>query len=359
MATDDSIHAKFRLDRSGFSLDVDLAIPSNGVTALFGPSGCGKTTVLRCVAGLERPPGGRLEFGGQVWQDDKIWIPPHRRPFGFVFQQPHLFAHLSVRGNLEYGWKRLPKSEQKDLAPVVELLGIGHLLDRKPERLSGGEAQRVGIARALALSPRVLLMDEPLSALDTARKREILPYLERLRDEAGIPIVYVTHSPDEVARLADHLVILREGRVAASGPLRELQARLDLPRLVGDEVGVVLGAVVGEVDRNWNLARSDFIGGCLWARDHGLAVGRRTRIKVLARDVSLSVAPPARSSIQNVLTGTVEALGDDEHPGLALVRVDLGGSTILARLTRRAVHEMEIQPGRHVWVQVKTVALAE
>lgn len=354
-----SIHANFRLQRSGFSLDVDLSIPASGVTVLFGPSGCGKTTILRCLAGLERPAGGLLEFQGEVWQKDKIWLPAHRRPVGVVFQQPHLFTHLSVRGNLEYGWKRLPKNEQKDLSPVIELLGISHLLERKPDRLSGGEAQRVGIARALALSPQILLMDEPLSALDTARKREILPYLERLRDEAGIPIVYVTHSPDEVSRLADHLVILRDGRVVATGPLRDLQARLDLPRTVGDEVGVVLDAIVGEVDKKWDLARSDFSGGSLWARDHGIGVGHRTRIKVLARDVSLSVAPPARSSIQNILAGTVEALGDDEHPGLVLVRVDLGGSVILARLTRRAVHEMEIQPDQQVWVQVKTVALAE
>lgn len=357
MASD--IHAKFCLVRPGFSLDVDLRLPSNGVSVLFGPSGCGKTTLLRLVAGLEKTPGGRMAIGDEIWQDDKNWLPPHRRPAGMVFQQAHLFAHLSVRGNLEYGWKRLPKADRRDLAPVVELLGIAHLLDRKPAGLSGGEAQRVGIARALAVSPRLLLMDEPLSALDHSRKKEILPYLERLRDELGIPILYVTHSPDEVARLADHLVILEQGRVVAEGAFAALQHRMELPRWIGEEVGLVLEAVIGEVDPVWGLARADFPGGGLWARDRGLPVGKRTRLKVLARDVSLSVVPPGRSSIQNVLAGRVEALGEDEHPALVLVRVELGGSALLARLSRRAVHEMGIAVGVSVWAQIKTVALAE
>ncbi len=353
------IHAKICLKRAGFSLDVDLRIPSTGVTVFFGPSGCGKTSLLRCIAGLEKSACGRVEFEGEIWEDDKIRIPAHRRPIGVVFQGAHLFAHLSVRGNLEFGWKRLPKANRRDLTSVIELLGIGHLMDRKPDRLSGGEAQRVGIARALALSPRLLLMDEPLSALDHSRKREVLPYLERLRDEAGIPILYVTHSPDEVARLADHLVILENGGVAAQGAFREIQNRMDLPQWIGEEVGLVLEAVIGEVDPVWGLARADFPGGRLWARDRGLPVGKRTRLKVLARDVSLSVVPPGRSSIQNVLAGWVEALGEDEHPALVLVRVELGGSALLARVSRRAVHEMGITVGVSVWVQVKTVALAE
>jgi molybdate transport system ATP-binding protein len=353
------IHAKFCLARPGFSLDVDLRLPSNGVSVIFGASGCGKTTLLRLVAGLEKTQGGRMVLEDAIWQDDKNWLPAHRRPLGMVFQQASLFAHLSVRGNLEYGWKRLPKGERRDLGPVVDLLGIGSLLDRSPTGLSGGEAQRVGIARALAVSPGLLLMDEPLSALDHSRKREILPYLERLRDEWGIPILYVTHSPDEVARLADHLVILEQGRVVAEGPFAELQHKMELPRWIGEEVGLVLEAVIGEVDPVWGLARADFPGGGLWARDRGLAVGKRTRLKVLARDVSLSVLPPGRSSIQNVLAGRVEALVEDDHPALVLVRVELGGSALLARVSRRAVHEMGIAIGVAVWVQVKTVALAE
>lgn len=353
------IHAKFCLNRPGFTLDVDLRLPSSGVSVLFGASGCGKTTLLRLVAGLEKDSHGEMAIDDEFWQTEGKWVPPHRRALGMVFQQAHLFAHLSVRNNLEYGWRRLAPTERRDLASVVDLLGIGHLMDRKPAGLSGGEAQRVGIARALAVSPRLLLMDEPLSALDHSRKREILPYLEKLRDELGIPILYVTHSPDEVARLADHLVILDQGRVVAQGAFTQLQHRMDLPRWIGEEVGLVLEAVIGEVDERWGLARADFPGGGLWARDRGLPVGKRTRLKVLARDVSLSVLPPARSSIQNVLAGVVEALGEDEHPGLMLVRVELGGSALLARVSRRAIHEMAIAIGMQVWVQVKTVALAE
>ena len=354
-----SIDAKFRMQRQGFCLDVDLRLPPNGVTVVFGPSGSGKSTLLRCLAGLERPVDGRMVVHGELWQGDGVWVPPHRRSIGVVFQTPGLFAHLTVRGNLEFGRKRLPAAMRPDLAPIVGLLGIERLLERRIDGLSGGEAQRVGIARALALAPRLLLMDEPLSSLDQARKREILPFLERLRDESGIPIVYVTHSTDEVARLSDHLVVLQEGRVVVEGAFQELQGRLDLPRRIGDDARIVLDAVVGAVDEKWHLARMDFSGGSLWARDRGLPVGRRTRIQVLARDVSLALEPPGRSSIQNVLPGNVGALGEDEHPGLVLVRVDLGGGVLLARLTRRAVAEMGIESGQRVWVQVKTVALAE
>ena len=199
------IDARFRLDWPGFSLDVDLALPGRGVTALFGHSGSGKTTLLRCIAGLERAAQGRLAVDGEVWQDAGSWLPPHQRPIGYVFQEASLFAHLTVLGNLRYGMKRISGAQRVSLDHAIELLGIGHLLDRKPDRLSGGERQRVGIARALAVSPRLLLMDEPLAALDLKRKQEILPYLERLHDELSIPVLYVSHSPDEVARLADYL----------------------------------------------------------------------------------------------------------------------------------------------------------
>ena len=208
-----SIDARFRLDWSGFSLDVDLTLPGRGVTALFGHSGSGKTTLLRCIAGLERAPQGRLTVDGELWQDTNHWLPPHKRPIGYVFQEASLFAHLSVMGNLSYGLKRISGAQRVSLDQAIELLGIGHLLDRKPDLLSGGERQRVGIARALAVSPRLLLLDEPLAALDLKRKQEILPYLERLHYELSIPVLYVSHSPDEVARLADYLVAIEAGRV--------------------------------------------------------------------------------------------------------------------------------------------------
>ncbi len=293
-----------------------------------------------------------------MWQDDKHWVPTHKRPIGYVFQEASLFTHLTVLGNLRYGLKRQRGAQRVSLEQAIELLGIGHLLERKPDRLSGGERQRVGIARALALSPSLLLMDEPLAALDLKRKQEILPYLERLHDELDIPLLYVSHSPDEVARLADHLVVLEAGRALACGPLAETLARLDLPIRLGEDAGVVLEGQVGEVDATWHLARVDFAGGSLWARDQGLVPGSRVRLRVLARDVSLA-EQPGISSIQNLLRGQVDSVVDDEHPGVALVRVSVGPSALLARLTRRAVAMLDVHPGRQLWVQIKSVALLE
>ena len=352
------IEARFRLAWPGFGLDVDLVLPARGVTALFGHSGSGKTTLLRCIAGLERAPQGRLVVDGAVWQDDRSWLPTHRRPIGYVFQEASLFAHLTVLGNLRYGVRRSAGAHRVGLEHAIDLLGIAHLLDRTPDRLSGGERQRVAIARALAVGPGVLLMDEPLAALDLQRKQEILPYLERLHDELEIPLLYVSHSPDEVARLADYLVVLDGGRAIASGALSETLVRLDLPIRLGADVGAILDGVVGELDRQWHLARVDFAGGSVWAPDHGLTAGRRVRVRVLARDVSLA-AQPGASSIQNVLRGTVDAIGDDEHPGLLLVRVRVGASVLLARLTRRSAAALDVVPGCELWVQVKSVALLE
>jgi len=352
------IAARFRLDWPGFALDVDLALPGSGVTALFGHSGSGKTTLLRCIAGLERAPQGFLSVNGEVWQNEKHWLPTYKRPLGYVFQEPSLFGHLTVLGNLRYGMRRV--SEHRiGLDRAIELLGIGHLLQRKPERLSGGERQRVGIARALAVSPRILLLDEPLAALDIKRKQEILPYLDHLHDELKIPVLYVSHSPDEVARLADHLVVLDNGRALANGPLAETLTRLDLPIRLGEDAGTVLEARIGQFDREWRLARVDFAGGSLWTRDRDLPVGSKVRVRVLARDVSLAQTHPGQSSIQNVLRGRIDAIADDEHPGLALVRVQIGESILIARLTKRAAAELHVSPGQEMWVQVKSVALIE
>lgn len=351
--------AKFNVEWPGFTLAVDLDLPARGVTALFGPSGSGKTTLLRCIAGLERAKQGHLSFKGEVWQDESTWLPTHQRPLGYVFQEASLFSHLSVLGNLRYGLKRTLDARKPALDQAVELLGIGHLLDRKPDCLSGGERQRVGIARALAVNPRILLMDEPLAALDLKRKQEILPYLERLHDELDIPVLYVSHSPDEVARLADHIVVMDEGKVLAHGPLVETMARLDLPIRLGEDAGVVLDAVVAERDEKWHLARVEFAGGSLWTRDHNLAVGHRVRVRIQASDVSLATQPQEHSSILNLLSGRVDALANDEHPGLALVRVRVGESNLVARLTKRSASALGIAPGLPVWVQVKSVALME
>ena len=357
------IDARLHLARAGFTLDVALALPGRGVTALFGPSGCGKTTVLRALAGLEHAQG-RVVVDEEAWQDDAAsrFVPTHRRAIGYVIQEAPLFPHLDVRGNLAYGLKRIAVAQRRiALDQVVALLGIGPLMERRTDTLSGGERQRVAIARALATSPRLLLMDEPLAALDARRKAELLPYLDRLHQELGIPIVYVSHSIDEVARLADHLVLMDAGCVLADGPLPDMLARLDLPVAFGDDAGVVLDAAVGERDAQWQLARLDVDGeACrLWTRDQGLPVGRHVRLRVLARDVSLTRTPQTGTSIGNQLRGTVEAIADDDHPALALVRVRVGRVPVVARLTRRSAHALELAIGMPVWAQVKTVALME
>ncbi|NHQ85248.1 molybdenum ABC transporter ATP-binding protein [Iodobacter sp. HSC-16F04] len=352
------IQARFQLDWPGFQLDVDLNLPSHGITALFGSSGSGKTTLLRCIAGLERAKG-RLIVKGEVWQDEHHFLATHKRALGYVFQEASLFAHLSVSGNLRYGLKRAPARQQVSLEQAIELLGIAHLLERKPERLSGGERSRVGIARALALSPDILLMDEPLAALDIKRKQEILPYLERLHEELRIPVLYISHAPDEVARLADYLVLMENGSVLTTGPLADTLTRLDLPVRQGEEAGAILDVCVAELDAEWHLARVTFSGGSLWTRDQGLPMGRKLRVRVLARDVSLAIEPPGKSSIQNVLPGCVDALAGDEHPGLVLVRVKVGDAMILARLTKKSAAMLNICPGLQVWAQIKSVALME
>ena len=353
-----NILAHFRVVYPGFTLDADLELPSRGVTAIFGSSGSGKSTLLRCIAGLEHPKQGRLIVAGEVWQSGNTFLPTHRRPLGYVFQEANLFAHLSVRANLEFGRKRVAASMRRvEWAHIIALLGISELLERLPESLSGGERQRVAIARALLTSPRLLLMDEPLAALDHARKQEILPYLEKLHDELEIPVLYVSHAADEIARLADHLVVLEQGRVLANGPLGETLARLDLPIQLGEDTGVVIDAVVLERDRTWHLARVAFPGGSLWVRDNGHPEGHHVRIRILARDVSLTHSKIEGSSILNTLPARIIAIADDTHPALALVRLDVGGSPLIARLTHRSAAALELKPGFDLWAQIKAVAL--
>lgn len=353
------IRARFRVDRGGFALDVDLSLPASGVSTLFGHSGSGKTTCLRAIAGLERAPGGYVALGGEVWQDDRrgVFVPTHRRALGYVFQEASLFPHLSVRANLAFGLKRVAPGERRfALGPVADMLGIGHLLDRAPDSLSGGERQRVAIARALLSSPRLLLLDEPLAALDLKRKQEILPYLERMHDELAIPIIYVSHSPDEVARLTDHLVLLDAGQVVASGPVAETLARVDLPPAFAGEAGVVLDTVLARHEAD-DLSRLQFDGGELLVARRAEPPGSRLRCRIHARDVSLALDRPQRSSIVNILPAVVAAIAPTDTPGQVLVQMRVGASALLARITERSRRELEIGPGSQLWAQVKAVAL--
>ncbi len=352
------INAQFSLKRDGFALDADFSAPASGVTALFGPSGSGKTTLLRCIAGLERA-SGTLSMNGEIWQDKTTFLPVHQRPLGFVFQEASLFTHLSVRANLEYGYKRIAPAERKvPLEQVVEWLGLSHLIERgDPAKLSGGERQRVAIGRALLTSPRILLMDEPLSALDTRSKQEILPYLERLHLELDIPVLYVSHSMDEVVRLADHLVLMEQGRVIASGALRETLSRLDLPTAHFDDAGAVIEATVAQQDETYHLTRLDFEVGSLWVSRVEQPFGTRVRARVLARDVSIATQAPHGSSINNILNARIEEICD-ERPDKVIVRMKVGiDAMLLSRITRRSRDLLALSVGMEVYAQVKSVAL--
>ena len=347
------------VERDRFRLEVDLALPGRGVSAIFGASGCGKTTLLRAIAGLEPDVRGRLRVNGEPWQTERHRLAPHRRPLGFVFQEASLFAHLSVRGNLDYGLRRVPRSQRRvPLDQVIRLLGIDGLLERRPGQLSGGERQRVAIARALATSPRLLLMDEPLSALDQARKNEIMPYLESLHDELAIPVLYVSHAIDEVARLADHLVLLDAGRVTASGDAFALFARTDLPLAHDDYAAALILAIVAGHDDRFGLTELDFDGGRFLVPRRQLAVGTRVRLRIIARDVSLVLDRPERTSILNVIPAVVSEIAD---AGVAqvLVRLDADGTPMLARITRKSASHLQLRPGLRVFAQVKSVAILD
>ncbi len=353
-----NIHAHFKMQLDRFALDASFTAPATGVTALFGPSGSGKTTLLRCIAGLERV-AGTLQVNGETWQDENTFLPIHKRPMGYVFQEASLFPHLSVRANLEYGYKRIAATERKvHLEQVVEWLGLSHLIDRNdPTQLSGGERQRVAIARALLTSPRILLMDEPLSALDTTSKQDILPYLERLHRELNIPVLYVSHALDEVTRLADHLVLLEKGKVIASGALHETLARLDLPTAHFDDAGVVIEAEVAQQDEKYHLTRLDFPGGHLWVSKVEQPFGTRVRARALARDVSIATQAPQGSSINNILNARIEEIRD-EGADKVMVRMQVGeAQMLLARITRRSRDQLGLVEGMFVCAQIKSVAL--
>lgn len=360
------IHLQVKINRPAFNLDVDLQLPGQGISAIFGPSGSGKTTLLRAVAGLEKNQEGRIQIGANIWQDMQrgIYLPTWQRSLGYVFQESSLLPHLSVTDNLNFGLKRAlkimgsdPSNVAKALHASIELLGIGSLLKRMPNELSGGERQRVAIARAIAMQPQMLLMDEPLASLDAARRQEIFPWLSKLRDELKMPMLYVTHSAEEVTRLADHLVVLDNGHVKSQGPVNEVLTQVVNPVVVGEDAGALIAGCIGSVDLQWHLSRVDFEGGCVWMRDTALPVGKAVRIRILARDVSLATSEPQNTSIQNQLLGTIQSITPDTHPSQVMVVLKCGAEDVLARITKRAVDELALKVGQPVWAQVKSVAL--
>ncbi|MBL1277882.1 MAG: molybdenum ABC transporter ATP-binding protein [Ectothiorhodospiraceae bacterium] len=352
-----SIEAHFQLECEQFKLDVTFSVPARGITALFGPSGCGKTTLLRAIAGLEKNVRGHFRIGENTWQDETTFLPTHQRPLGYIFQEASLFAHLSVQQNLHYGFKRIPAEQQRiPFEQAVNLLGLEPLLARSPARLSGGERQRVAIARALLTSPQLLLMDEPLAALDYQRKQEVLPFFERLHTELEIPILYVSHAPDEVARLADHLVLLDNGQVQASGPITEMLTRSDLPLAHDHEAAAIIDATVASIDDDYHLAKLAFPGGHFFIPDQGLNVGTKVRLRILARDISLTLQQQTDTSILNIVPVTVAAVSE-RNPAQLLVQLDANGVPLLSRITHKSADKLSLAPGKKVFAQVKAVSL--
>lgn len=341
-----------------FSLEVNVRLPGQGITTIFGHSGSGKTTLLRCMAGLEKPEQANIIVKGEVWQNQHISLATHKRPLGYVFQEASLFDHLTAKGNLDYAIKRADAPFNQALyTKVMDIMAIAPMLSRYPSQLSGGERQRIAIARALLIQPKILMMDEPLAALDSARKQEILPYLEKLRDSFDIPILYVSHSMDEVARLADHTLVLAQGKVIAQGNLTQVFSRIDLPMQLQQDKGVIVQATVVERDSQWQLMRVSFAIGELWLKDNGEAIGNRVRVRILARDVSLTLSCHDDSSILNRLPVTVVEIAADDDEAMVLLRLQVGEEFIIARLTRRSEAHLQITEGKKLWAQIKSVAI--
>ncbi|UUX51089.1 molybdenum ABC transporter ATP-binding protein [Nisaea acidiphila] len=343
-----------------FSAEVDVTAPLSGITGLFGPSGHGKTTLLRLAAGLERGMETYVDLNGEIWQDDAkgIFVPPHKRRIGFVFQDSRLFPHLTAGGNLDYAARRASPDR---LAPtrehVVDMLDLGPLLHRRVQDLSGGETQRVAIGRALVSRPRLLLMDEPLSALDLRRKMEILPYIERLRDEMDLPVLYVTHSIDELSRLADHVLLIRDGAVAAQGPVPEIMQRMDLGPMMGRfEAGVILEGPV--VSQDPDFAMTDLAIGKQILRMPNIEAdpGTVVRVRIRARDVSIATREPAGLSIRNALRARISEIFVEEG-AFAEVLMDVDGTGLRARITRESVSQLELKPGMDVYALIKSSAV--
>jgi molybdate transport system ATP-binding protein len=351
-----SLSVRIRLSYGNFSLDVDHRFAASGLTALFGQSGSGKSTLLRVIAGLETSGQANIAMGSEVWQHERSRVAPERRGVGYVFQDARLFPHLSVRGNLGYASRRAKRFAGPSMEEVVEALDLSPLLERRPSGLSGGERQRVAIGRALLAAPRILLMDEPLASLDAQRKTEIMPYIERLRDEAKVPIIYVSHSVAEVARLATDVVLLAAGKIVLSGPTSDILQRLDL--LPQDEVGeggAVLDMVVDEHDETYGMTVLRSAAGEIRVPRIHAPEGARVRLRIRARDVMVATEKPRGLSALNVLAGRIAGMNSGGGP-VVDVRIDCSGETVVARLTRQSTHTLGLTLGQDVFAVVKTVS---
>ena len=350
------IECKLNIQLEGFKLDAKFTIPDKGITVVFGPSGSGKTTLLRAIAGLEKSDAGFLKVGDSIWQSDHNFVPTHKRQIGYVFQDAALFDHLNVEGNLDYVIKRKTGLTEDFIDSIYTLLDIKPLINRSTVQLSGGEKQRIAIARALLTNPKILLLDEPLSALDLKRKNEILPYLDSLHSQLEIPILYVTHSQDETSRLADHLMLIEDGKIIGNGPINEMLTRFDLPLSHSGDAISIFDARVMSRDTDFNLMHLEFKGGQFIVPDNKLPIESLVRIRVAARDVSITKKKQTDTSILNIFPAVVEEMVP-EGDAQVMVRLTLNGVTLLACLTRKSASSLKLDQGLSVFIQVKSVAI--
>ena len=350
------IECKIKVQLESFMLDANFSIPDRGITVVFGPSGSGKTTLLRAIAGLEKSDKGFLKIGDSVWQKGEDFLATHKRQIGYVFQDAALFDHLDVKGNLNFVIKRAIGLKEDFIESIHNLLEIKTLLNRKTTQLSGGERQRVAIARALLTNPKILLLDEPLSALDLKRKNEILPYLDSIHNDLEIPILYVTHSQDEMSRLADHLLLIEDGNIVGSGPVNDMLTRFDMPLSHGGDAVSIIEAEVLKRDSEFNLMYLDFLGGQFIVPDNGFPVQTKVRIRVVARDVSLTKSKQVDTSILNIFPAMVQEIVN-EGEAQVMVRLQIKDTILLACITRKSSYKLRLEKGSEVFVQVKSVAI--
>ena len=350
------IECKIKVQLESFMLDANFSIPDRGITVVFGPSGSGKTTLLRAIAGLEKSDKGFLKIGDSVWQKGEDFLATHKRQIGYVFQDAALFDHLDVKGNLNFVIKRAIGLKEDFIESIHNLLEIKTLLNRKTTQLSGGERQRVAIARALLINPKILLLDEPLSALDLKRKNEILPYLDSIHNDLEIPILYVTHSQDEMSRLADHLLLIEDGNIVGSGPVNDMLTRFDMPLSHGGDAVSIIEAEVLKRDSEFNLMHLEFLGGQFIVPDNGFPVQTKVRIRVVARDVSLTKSKQVDTSILNIFPAMVQEIVN-EGEAQVMVRLQIKETILLACITRKSSYKLRLEKGSEVFVQVKSVAI--